>query len=109
MPINYTKDKSEIFDPLTRALVSCPNLRSCIFANYLFRGDFNKLAFNESYKRALIAAQNESGCADDFTVKIMQVSCSPNGIYEEGEKLYNFFPWDKYKYTYTELLFILIF
>ena len=71
-PINPYHDKSEVFDPLTRALVSCPQLKKCEFST---RNDYNNNehksleAFSESIRRVLEKAKENAG--EEFTVKLM--------------------------------------
>ena len=71
-PINPYHDKSEVFDPLTRALVSCPQLKKYEFST---RNGYNNNvhksleAFSESMRRALGKAKENAG--EEFTVKLM--------------------------------------
>ena len=57
-PTDPYADKSEVYDPLTRALVSCPQLKKCNFStrtgdHWPNRDAKIEEAFSESMRRAL--------------------------------------------------------
>ena len=71
-------DKSEIFDPLTRALVSCKRLKSCQFTSQ-GHACFDRDPFVKSYMRAFnnakVSSSNHNEQEDDeaFSVSLMHV------------------------------------
>ena len=82
-PVKPHEDKKELYDPLTRALVSCPQLKKFKLSTRMPKQGLNKedqMTFATSLRHSLETAKmRHQDDSDEFTVKLMQVRAgSPN-------------------------------